>query len=55
MSGEAAMSRQPMITLEQTAQRHRPPADQRATLVGLGLNKIGRRAARRRHARRLAA
>ena len=31
------------ITIEQTASPIRRPADQRATLVGLGLNKIRRR------------
>lgn len=31
------------ITVEQTASPLRRPSDQRATLVGLGLNKISRR------------
>ncbi len=31
------------VTVEQTGSPIRRPADQRATLVGLGLNKIGRR------------
>jgi len=31
------------ITVEQTGSPIRRPADQRQTLVGLGLNKIGRR------------
>ena len=31
------------ITVEQTASPIRRPADQRATMVGLGLNKIRRR------------
>jgi len=31
------------ITVEQTGSPLRRPADQRATLVGLGLNKINRR------------
>ena len=31
------------ITIEQTGSPLRRPADQRATLVGLGLNKISRR------------
>ncbi len=31
------------ITVEQTGSPIRRPADQRATLVGLGLNKINRR------------
>lgn len=30
------------VTVEQVASPLRRPADQRATLVGLGLNKIGR-------------
>ena len=32
------------ITVEQTGSPIRRPADQRATLIGLGLNKIRRRA-----------
>ena len=32
------------ITVEQTGSPIRRPADQRQTLVGLGLNKLGRRA-----------
>jgi large subunit ribosomal protein L30 len=31
------------ITVEQTSSHIGRPADQRATLIGLGLNKIGRR------------
>jgi large subunit ribosomal protein L30 len=31
------------VTVEQTGSPIRRPQDQRATLVGLGLNKIGRR------------
>lgn len=31
------------ITVEQTGSPLRRPADQRATLIGLGLNKINRR------------
>ncbi len=31
------------VTVEQTGSPLRRPADQRATLIGLGLNKIGRR------------
>ncbi len=31
------------VTVEQIASPIRRPADQRATLVGLGLNKVGRR------------
>lgn len=34
---------QAMVTVEQTASPIGRPASQRATLVGLGLNKIGRR------------
>lgn len=30
------------VTVQQTGSATRRPADQRATLVGLGLNKIGR-------------
>ncbi len=32
------------ITVEQTASPSRRPSEQRATLIGLGLNKIRRRA-----------
>ena len=32
------------ITVEQTGSPSRRPSDQRATLIGLGLNKIRRRA-----------
>lgn len=31
------------LTVEQTGSPIRRPSDQRATLIGLGLNKIGRR------------
>ena len=31
------------VTVEQTGSPIRRPQDQRATLIGLGLNKIGRR------------
>ena len=31
------------VTVEQTGSPIRRPADQRATLVGLGLNRMGRR------------
>ncbi len=31
------------VTVEQTASASRRPGDQRATLIGLGLNKIRRR------------
>jgi large subunit ribosomal protein L30 len=39
------MSQTKMITLQQTASAIGRPAEQRQTLVGLGLNKIGRRSA----------
>ena len=39
------MSEQKMITLEQVASAIGRRADQRRTLVGLGLNRIGRRSA----------
>jgi large subunit ribosomal protein L30 len=39
------MSQKKMITLEQTVSAIGRRADQRQTLVGLGLNKIGRRSA----------
>jgi large subunit ribosomal protein L30 len=39
------MSEQKMITLEQTASAIGRRGDQRRTLIGLGLNKIGRRSA----------
>jgi large subunit ribosomal protein L30 len=38
------MNSHPTLTLEQTGSAIGRPADQRATLKGLGLNKIGRRA-----------
>ena len=31
------------VTVEQTGSPIRQPQDQRATLIGLGLNKVGRR------------
>ena len=37
------MAEKKTITIEQTGSPLRRPADQRATLVGLGLNKINRR------------
>jgi len=37
------MAEKKTVTVEQTASPIRRPADQRATLVGLGLNKIRRR------------
>ena len=38
------MNSQPNLTIEQVGSGIGRPADQRATLKGLGLNKIGRRA-----------
>ena len=37
------MAKKDIIIVEQIASPLRRPGDQRATLVGLGLNKIGRR------------
>ncbi len=37
------MAAKKTITVEQTGSPLRRPADQRATLVGLGLNKVSRR------------
>ena len=45
MIGKPIMSQTKMITLQQTASAIGRPAEQRQTLVGLGLNKIGRRSA----------
>jgi large subunit ribosomal protein L30 len=45
MIGKPIMSQTKMITLQQTASAIGRPAEQRRTLVGLGLNKIGRRSA----------
>jgi large subunit ribosomal protein L30 len=45
MIGKSIMSQTKMITLQQTASAIGRPAEQRQTLVGLGLNKIGRRSA----------
>lgn len=36
------MAKKTMLTVRQTGSPIRRPADQRRTLVGLGLNKIGR-------------
>lgn len=36
------MAKKKTITVRQTASPIRRPKDQRATLVGLGLNKVGR-------------
>jgi large subunit ribosomal protein L30 len=45
MIGKPVMSQKKMITLEQTVSAIGRRIDQRQTLIGLGLNKIGRRAA----------
>jgi large subunit ribosomal protein L30 len=45
MIGNSVMSTQKMITLEQTVSAIGRRSDQRQTLIGLGLNKIGRRSA----------
>jgi len=45
MSGKPIMSTKKMITLEQTVSAIGRRIDQRQTLIGLGLNKIGRRSA----------
>jgi large subunit ribosomal protein L30 len=45
MIGEPVMSQVKMITLEQTSSASGRRYDQRQTLIGLGLNKIGRRSA----------
>ena len=45
MIGKPIMPQTKMITLEQTASAIGRRIDQRQTLVGLGLNKIGRRSA----------
>ncbi|WP_029355726.1 50S ribosomal protein L30 [Bosea sp. 117] len=37
------MAKEKTITVEQVGSPIRRPGDQRATLVGLGLNKLGRR------------
>ena len=39
----AKKAQQKTVTVEQTGSPIRRPADQRATLIGLGLNKIRRR------------
>ena len=43
MAKAAKKSGGKMVTVEQTASPARRPADQRATLIGLGLNRIRRR------------
>jgi len=45
MIGKPLMSTKKMITLEQTVSAIGRRIDQRQTLIGLGLNKIGRRSA----------
>jgi large subunit ribosomal protein L30 len=45
MNGKPVMSQVKMITLEQTASAIGRRGDQRQTLIGLGLNRIGRRSA----------
>ena len=45
MIGKPLMSTKKIITLEQTVSAIGRRIDQRQTLVGLGLNKIGRRSA----------
>ncbi len=45
MIGKPVMSQMKMITLEQTVSATGRRFDQRQTLIGLGLNKIGRRSA----------
>ena len=45
MIGNPIMSDKKMITLEQTVSAIGRRIDQRQTLIGLGLNKIGRRSA----------
>ena len=45
MIGKPIMSQTKMITLEQTVSAIGRRGDQRRTLIGLGLNKIGRRSA----------
>ena len=43
MTGEKAMAKSKTITVEQIGSPIRRPKDQRATLIGLGLNKMHRR------------
>ncbi len=45
MIGKPVMSQMKLITLEQTVSATGRRFDQRQTLIGLGLNKIGRRSA----------
>ena len=45
MIGKPVMPQVKMITLEQTASAIGRRGDQRQTLIGLGLNRIGRRSA----------
>jgi large subunit ribosomal protein L30 len=44
MTTRAGSQTHAKVTVEQTRSPIGRPADQRATLIGLGLNKIGRRA-----------
>jgi large subunit ribosomal protein L30 len=44
MAKKPAADTRPTIVVEQVGSPSRRPADQRATLVGLGLNRIRRRA-----------
>ncbi len=39
----AAKAKSKTLVVEQTASPNRRPAEQRSTLIGLGLNRIGRR------------
>ncbi|GGE47495.1 50S ribosomal protein L30 [Agaricicola taiwanensis] len=43
MAKAAKKTNDKTVTVEQTGSPIRRPQDQRATLVGLGLNKVGRR------------
>jgi large subunit ribosomal protein L30 len=43
MAKAAKKTSEQTVTVEQTGSPIRRPQDQRATLIGLGLNKIGRR------------
>ncbi len=43
MSGRRAASDYPLVRIEQIHSALRRPADQRATLIALGLNKLRRR------------
>jgi len=43
MAKKAAAAVEATVTLEQTGSPIRRPSEQRETLIGLGLNKLGRR------------